>query len=106
MKLEGTRALVTGASRGFGRHMAAELVRRGAVVYAGARHPASVELAGVEAIQLDVTDPDSIAAAVAGAGDVSLIVNNAGSNTWARLLDGEMTTSASSWRRTCSERWR
>lgn len=91
MKLEGTRALVTGASRGFGRHMAAELVRRGAVVYAGARHPASVDLPGVEAIQLDVTDPDSIAAAVAGAGDVSLIVNNAGSNTWTRLLDGEMS---------------
>jgi NAD(P)-dependent dehydrogenase (short-subunit alcohol dehydrogenase family) len=91
MNLAGSTALVTGANRGFGRHVAAELLQRGATVYAGARDPASVELPGARPIQLDITDPDSVAAAVAAARDVSLLVNNAGSNTWARLLDGEMS---------------
>ena len=91
MNLDGATALVTGANRGFGRHLAAELLQRGATVYAGARDPASVELPGARPIRLDITDPDSIAGAVATAGDVSVLVNNAGSNTWARLLDGEMS---------------
>jgi NAD(P)-dependent dehydrogenase (short-subunit alcohol dehydrogenase family) len=91
MKLDGATALVTGANRGFGRHLAAELLQRGATVYAGARDPASVELPGARPVQLDITDPDSIAAAVAATGDVSVLVNNAGTNTWARLLDGEMS---------------
>jgi NAD(P)-dependent dehydrogenase (short-subunit alcohol dehydrogenase family) len=91
VNLDGATALVTGANRGFGRHVAAELLQRGATVYAGARDPASVELPGARPVQLDITDPDSIAAAVAAAGDVSLLVNNAGSNTWARLLDGQMS---------------
>jgi NAD(P)-dependent dehydrogenase (short-subunit alcohol dehydrogenase family) len=91
MKLDGMSALVTGANRGFGRHLAAELQSRGVTVYAGARDPAGVDLPGVQAIQLDITDPDSIAAAAAAAGDVALLINNAGSNTWARLLDGEMS---------------
>lgn len=79
-------ALVTGANRGLGRHLAAELVRRGATVYAGARDPRSVDLDGVTAVQLDVTDPASIEAAVQAAPGVDLLVNNAGSNTGADLL--------------------
>lgn len=91
MNLDGATALVTGANRGFGWHLAAELLERGATVYAGARNPESIDLPGVRAIALDITDPDSVAAAAAVAGDVSLLVNNAGSNTWAPLLDGEMS---------------
>jgi NAD(P)-dependent dehydrogenase (short-subunit alcohol dehydrogenase family) len=91
VNLDGATALVTGANRGFGRHLAVALLQRGATVYAGARDPASVELQGARPIQLDITDPDSIAAAVAVTGDVSVLVNNAGSNTWARLLDGAMS---------------
>ena len=34
-----TTALVTGANRGFGRHLAEQLVQRGATVYAAARNP-------------------------------------------------------------------
>lgn len=46
MNLAGSTALVTGTNRGFGRHLARELLDRGAVVYAGARHPETVDLPG------------------------------------------------------------
>ncbi len=84
--LSASTALVTGANRGLGRHIAAELVRRGATVYAGARDPHSIDLDGVVPVQLDVTDPASVAAAAATAPDVDLLVNNAGSATGADLL--------------------
>jgi len=34
MKLAGSTALVTGANRGLGRHLAEQLIARGAIVYA------------------------------------------------------------------------
>ncbi|SCG68883.1 SDR family oxidoreductase [Micromonospora inositola] len=90
MKIAGRSALVTGANRGFGRHLAAELAARGATVYAGARNPDSVDLPGVTPVRLDITDPDSVAAAAALAGDVTLLVNNAGISTGADLLDADL----------------
>jgi NAD(P)-dependent dehydrogenase (short-subunit alcohol dehydrogenase family) len=90
MQIEGSTALVTGANRGLGRRFAEELVARGAKVYAGARNPESVDLAGVTPIALDITDPASVAAAAATTGDVSLLINNAGSATGASLLDGSL----------------
>src|SRR5580693_5653588 len=63
MEITGKTALVTGANRGLGRHLARELRDRGATVYAAARNPASVDLPGVIPIALDVTDPSSVAAA-------------------------------------------
>ena len=81
-------ALVTGANRGLGRQLAAELVARGAKVYAAARRPETVDLPGVVPIQLDVTDPESIRHAAAVADDVTVLVNNAGISTRATLLDG------------------
>ena len=90
MQIEGSTALVTGANRGLGRRFAEELVARGAQVYAGARNPESVDLAGVTPIALDITDPVSVAAAAAATGDVSLLINNAGSATGAGLLDGSL----------------
>jgi NAD(P)-dependent dehydrogenase (short-subunit alcohol dehydrogenase family) len=86
MKIAGATALVTGANRGFGRALAAELIARGATVYAGARDPSSVDLPGAIPVQLDVTDPASIATAVAVAGDLTILVNNAGSQPGADLL--------------------
>jgi NAD(P)-dependent dehydrogenase (short-subunit alcohol dehydrogenase family) len=90
MEIEGSTALVTGANRGLGRRFAEELVARGAKVYAGARNPESVDLAGVTPIALDITDPASVAAAAAATGDVSLLINNAGSSTHADLLTGSL----------------
>ncbi|WP_406108871.1 SDR family oxidoreductase [Micromonospora globbae] len=89
MKIAGSTALVTGANRGFGRHLAAELVTRGATVYAGARNPDTVDLPGVTPVRLDITDPASVAAATERARDVNLLVNNAGSGTGADLLHGD-----------------
>ncbi|GAY19228.1 SDR family oxidoreductase [Mycobacterium sp. shizuoka-1] len=81
-------ALVTGANRGLGRRFAAELVARGAKVYAGARRPETIDLPGVVPIQLDITDPESVRAAAALATDVTVLVNNAGVSTRADLLTG------------------
>ncbi|MBT0770056.1 SDR family oxidoreductase [Kineosporia sp. J2-2] len=73
-----TTALVTGANRGIGRALAAELLDRGAKVYATARRPDSIDLPGAEILALDVTDPRAVADAARQAGDVDLLVNNAG----------------------------
>jgi NAD(P)-dependent dehydrogenase (short-subunit alcohol dehydrogenase family) len=86
--LSTSTALVTGANRGFGRHLAEQLVARGAKVYAGARRPETVELAGVTPIQLDITDSASVAAAAAAASDVTVLINNAGIGTGASVLSG------------------
>jgi NAD(P)-dependent dehydrogenase (short-subunit alcohol dehydrogenase family) len=90
MRIEGSTALVTGANRGLGRHLAQQLLARGARVYAATRNPASVDLPGVTPVALDVTDPASVATAADATGDVTLLVNNAGSSTGAALLDGPL----------------
>lgn len=81
-------ALVTGANRGLGRRIAADLVARGAKVYAAARRPETVDLPGVVPIQLDITDPESVLRAAEIATDVTVLVNNAGVSTQASLLSG------------------
>jgi NAD(P)-dependent dehydrogenase (short-subunit alcohol dehydrogenase family) len=83
---EGAVALVTGANRGLGRHLAAQLLERGAKVYAGARQPEAIDLIGVHPLRLDVTDEADIAAAAAAAPDVTLLVNNAGISRRGSLL--------------------
>lgn len=79
MKIENAVALVTGANRGIGLAFAQELLARGArKVYAAARDPATVTLAGVQPLRLDVNQPDEVAAVAALASDVTLVINNAG----------------------------
>jgi 3-oxoacyl-[acyl-carrier protein] reductase len=81
--LEGKRALITGASRGIGRAIALELARGGAEVvvgYRSGREEAEVvadEAAG-RAIQADVSDGDEARRLVEEAGELDVLVNNAG----------------------------
>jgi NAD(P)-dependent dehydrogenase (short-subunit alcohol dehydrogenase family) len=89
MEIQGSIAIVTGANRGLGRHFAAQLLERGAAkVYAGSRRIESVDLPGVEPVQLDITDPASVAAAAKTASDATILINNAGVATFANLIDG------------------
>ncbi|GAA2984812.1 SDR family oxidoreductase [Streptosporangium longisporum] len=91
MKITDSVALVTGANRGIGRHFALQLLQRGAAkVYATARTPELVDIPGVHVLRLDVTDPASVAAAAADAGDVTLLINNAGVATHQNLVTGEL----------------
>ena len=85
---ENITALVTGANRGLGKQLATELVARGAKVYAAARRPETVDVAGVIPLQLDITDPESVRRAAQTASDVTVLVNNAGVSTRANLLTG------------------
>ncbi|BBJ43490.1 short-chain dehydrogenase [Streptomyces antimycoticus] len=91
MDIKNSIALVTGANRGFGRHLAEQLLSRGAAkVYSTARDASTVDLPGVIPLQLDITDPGSVAEAAAAASDVTLLLNNAGVSTHTDFLGGEM----------------
>ncbi|WP_353946887.1 SDR family oxidoreductase [Streptomyces sp. HUAS MG91] len=90
MELKNAVAVITGANRGLGRHLAAQLVERGATVYAAARRPETVDLPGVRPLRLDVTDAESVSAAASTVSDATLLVNNAGLSTGARLLTDDL----------------
>lgn len=90
MQITGAVALVTGANRGIGREFARQLVERGATVYATARRPETIDLEGVVPLQLDITDPAQVRAAAERAGDVTLLVNNAGIATGTDLVTGDL----------------
>lgn len=91
MNIEGSVALVTGANRGMGRHFTEQLLARGATkVYATARDPRSVTTPGAQALALDLLDPDTISAVAEIAGDVTLLVNNAGVSTYQNLIRGDL----------------
>jgi NAD(P)-dependent dehydrogenase (short-subunit alcohol dehydrogenase family) len=88
MKIAGSVALVTGASRGIGRAFAAELISRGAAkVYGAARDPAAVTETGVTPITLDITDSERVAGVAGQCADVSLLVNNAGVMVASTFID-------------------
>ena len=82
-RLDNRHALVTGGASGIGEATVKELVRAGAHVYiADINLPAAEALASstgsAQAIRLDVTSLDSIAAAVAQIPRLDILVNNAG----------------------------
>lgn len=85
IRLDGAVACVTGGARGIGKATAAELVRRGAIVWIGDLDLAEAERTaaeiGAHAAPLDVCDPGSFAdfhAAASVHGPPAMLVNNAG----------------------------
>jgi 3-oxoacyl-[acyl-carrier protein] reductase len=98
--LAGKTALVTGASKGIGRAIAAELAAAGASVVVGYRsgkdeaEALAAELGG-RAVQADVSNPDEAARLVEEAGDLDILVNNAGltrDGLLARMPDDDWRT--------------
>lgn len=82
--------LITGCSTGFGRQTALHFIDQGWTVFATMRNPAASTLPAAERLHilpLDVTDAGSIAAAVAAAGPIDVLVNNAGIG-WFNALEG------------------
>lgn len=86
-RLDGKRALVTGASRGIGLACAAALAEAGAATTLAARSRPALEAAAeafrargwtADVLALDVDDPDTAGPAIEAAGPFDVLVNNAG----------------------------
>jgi len=95
-RLDGKRALVTGGGRGIGLAAASALAQAGAHVTLAARTQAEIEAAAeairargdkAEALVLDVTDVEAVRTAITKAEPFNVLVNNAGGNRPAELLD-------------------
>lgn len=96
MEIAGAVAFVTGANKGIGAAIVEALLEAGASkVYAAMRRPGPVELGSrVLPIALDITDSEQLARAVSVAGDVQILVNNAGVALGQSLLGAPDTRAA------------
>ena len=95
-RLDGKRALVTGAGRGLGLAAASALADAGAHVTLAARTAKEIEEAAdairarkqkAEPLALDVRDVDAVKAKIAAAEPFDILVNNAGTNKPAPFVD-------------------
>lgn len=82
-RLDGRHALVTGGASGIGECTVRELIRAGAFVWVAdindeAAEKLAREVRTAESVHLDVTNPDSVAAAAKRLSRLDILVNNAG----------------------------
>ncbi|HEY0536576.1 MAG TPA: SDR family oxidoreductase [Actinoplanes sp.] len=85
--ISGTTALVTGGQRGLGREITRELLEAGAAkVYVTSRTPKPADDPRIVPLAFELTDPHAAADLAREAGDVSIVVNNAGIMTFSPLL--------------------
>jgi NAD(P)-dependent dehydrogenase (short-subunit alcohol dehydrogenase family) len=96
LRLDGKRAIVTGASSGFGAHFAQLLASAGAEVVLAARRTDKLQSladslraqgAKVLAVALDVSSKDSVHACFEQTGGCDIVINNAGVTVTRALLD-------------------
>jgi NAD(P)-dependent dehydrogenase (short-subunit alcohol dehydrogenase family) len=95
-----TVSLVTGANRGIGQEVCRQLAARGHTVLLTARSPEAAATAAktvnATPLRLDVTDPESVAGAVAAVqdryGKLDVLVNNAAItyDTWQRAITADL----------------
>ena len=105
MKIKDSVAFVTGSNRGIGKSYIAALLKGGAKkVYAGMRDVGEFSAIAaewpeehrgkVEPINLDITNEGHIRSALTKAGDVTLLINNAGIANFAGLISADNLDSA------------
>ncbi len=91
IRFDGKRALVTGAGKGIGRELVKFLAECGADVVAVSRSQADLDSLKAETpcaiIQADLTNANEAKRAAESAGDIDLLVNNAGISRLAPFLD-------------------
>lgn len=96
LRLDGKRAIVTGASSGFGVHFAQLLASAGAEVVLAARRTDKLQSLAdslraqgtrVSAVALDVSSKDSVQACFEQTGPCDIVVNNAGVTVTRAMLD-------------------
>jgi 2-hydroxycyclohexanecarboxyl-CoA dehydrogenase len=90
-RFAGRTALVTGGASGIGAAVCRRLALEGAQVVVADLHAENARLVAKEvdgrAVVLDVSDTDAVRAALAGVGEVDVLVNNAGVDRFAFFVD-------------------
>lgn len=90
--MQGMTVLVTGGNGGLGTHFVHQALERGAVqIYAAARSPKQWDDDRIVALELDVTNEASITQAAAAAGDITMLINNAGASNGSSVLSDDLT---------------